>query len=130
MAEHFHNLRVAEIVPETDDALSVRFDVPSELADAFRFKAGQHLTLRATIGGEDVRRNYSLCVAPDEGVLRVTVKQIAGGVFSNWVAERLRVGDQIEAMAPLGSFTVPFEAGIEVEESRPATRSVSPRGPR
>ena len=111
MAEHFHALRVAEIVPETDDALSIRFDVPPELADAFRFKAGQHLTLKADIGTEEVRRNYSLCTAPDEGVMKVTVKRIAGGVFSNWVAETLRAGDMIDVMTPHGSFTVPFEAG-------------------
>ena len=111
MAEHFHALRVAEIVPETDDALSIRFDVPPELADAFRFKAGQHLTLKADIGAEEVRRNYSLCTAPDEGVMKVTVKRIAGGIFSNWVAESLRAGDMIDVMTPHGSFTVPFEAG-------------------
>ncbi len=109
MAEHFHVLRVAEIVSETDEAMSIRFDVPYDLVDAFRFKAGQHLTLRADIDGDDVRRNYSLCVAPDEGLLKVTVKRIAGGVFSNWVAERLTAGDTIEVMAPHGSFTVPFE---------------------
>ena len=51
MAEHFHALRVAEIVPETDEAMSIRFHVPPELAEAFRFKAGQHLTLMAPIGG-------------------------------------------------------------------------------
>lgn len=111
MAEHFHALRVAEIVPETDEAMSVRFDVPYELAEAFRFKAGQHLTLRADIAGEEVRRNYSLCVAPDEGVVKVTVKRIAGGVFSNWVAESLRAGDKLDVMTPHGSFTTPFEAG-------------------
>ena len=111
MAEHFHALRVAEIVPETDDALSIRFDVPPELADAFRFKAGQHLTLKADIGAEEVRRNYSLCTAPDEGAITVTVKRIAGGLFSNWVAESLRAGDMIDVMTPHGSFTVPFEAG-------------------
>lgn len=110
MAEHFHALRVAEIVSETDDALSVRFEVPPELADAFRFKAGQHLTLKADIDGEEVRRNYSLCTAPDEGAIMVTVKRIAGGVFSNWVAESLRAGDMIDVMTPHGSFTVPFEA--------------------
>jgi ring-1,2-phenylacetyl-CoA epoxidase subunit PaaE len=109
MAEHFHTLRVAEIVPETDEAMSVRFDVPDELKDAFRFKAGQHLTLKADIGGEEVRRNYSLCVAPDEGLVKVTVKRIAGGVFSNWVAETLRAGDTIDVMTPHGSFTVPFD---------------------
>ncbi len=85
MAEHFHALRVAEVVRETDDANSVRFDVPETLKSAFAFKAGQHLTMRADIGGEEVRRNYSLCVAPHEGQLKVTVKRIAGGVFSNWV---------------------------------------------
>jgi len=111
MAEHFHALRVAEIVPETDEALSIRFDVPPELVDAFRFKAGQHLTLKADIGAEEVRRNYSLCTAPDEGAITVTVKRIAGGLFSNWVAESLRAGDMIDVMTPHGSFTVPFEAG-------------------
>ena len=111
MAEHFHTLRVAEIVPETDEAMSVRFEVPDDLTDAFRFKAGQHLTLRVDINGEDVRRNYSLCVAPDEGAIKVTVKRIAGGLFSNWVATELKAGDTIEVMAPHGSFTVPFEAG-------------------
>ena len=111
MAEHFHTLRVAEIVPETDEAISIRFDVPHDLEGAFAFKAGQHLTLKAEIDGEDVRRNYSLCVAPDEGLVKVTVKRIAGGVFSNWVAESLKAGDMLDVMAPHGSFTVPFDAG-------------------
>ena len=92
MAEHFHALRIAEIVPETDEANSILFEVPDELKAAFRFKAGQHLTLRADIGGEEVRRNYSLCVAPDAGEIRVTVKRIAGGVFSNWVGDQPRKG--------------------------------------
>ena len=111
MAEHFHSIRVAEIVPETDEANSIRFEVPDELKGAFRFKAGQHLTLRADIGGEEVRRNYSLCVAPSDGELMVTVKQIAGGVFSNWVARELKTGDAIDVMTPHGSFTTEFDAG-------------------
>ena len=109
MAEHFHALRVAEILPETDEAMSIRFDVPPELANAFRFKAGQHLTLKADIGAEELRRNYSLCTAPGEGAIKVTVKRIAGGVFSNWVAESLRAGDMIDVMTPHGSFTTPFD---------------------
>ena len=64
MSVHFHALRVAEIVPETTEANSIRFEIPPELRDEFAFKAGQHLTLRATINGEEVRRNYSLCTAP------------------------------------------------------------------
>ena len=113
MAEHFHALTVAEIVAETDEAKSIRFAVPAELASAFAFRAGQHLTLRADIGGEEMRRNYSLCVAPDEGQLKVTVKRIAGGVFSNWVGDTLKPGDTIDVMTPHGSFTTEFQAGAE-----------------
>ena len=108
MAEHFYKLRVAEIVPETDEANSIRFEVPEGLEEVFQFKAGQHLSVRAEIAGEEVRRNYSLCVAPDEGQLKVTVKRIAGGVFSNWVGDNLRAGDTLDVMSPHGSFTVDF----------------------
>ena len=66
MSVHFHRLKVAEIVPETAEAYSIRFEIPPELRDQFAFKSGQHLTLRATINGEEVRRNYSLCTAPAE----------------------------------------------------------------
>jgi ring-1,2-phenylacetyl-CoA epoxidase subunit PaaE len=110
MAEHFHRLTVAEVVPETDEARSIRFAVPDELREVFRFRAGQHLTLRADIGGEEVRRNYSLCTAPADGDIMVTVKQIADGVFSNWVAAELKPGDELDVMTPHGSFTVPFDA--------------------
>jgi ring-1,2-phenylacetyl-CoA epoxidase subunit PaaE len=109
--KHFHSLEVAEIVEETAEARSIRFAVPPELAGTFAFRAGQHLTLRTTIGGEEVRRNYSLCTAPHEGALKVTVKQIAGGAFSNWVARELKVGDRLDVMPPHGSFTVDFEPG-------------------
>jgi len=105
MSVHFHELRVAEIVPETAEANSIRFEVPPELHDAFAFKAGQHLTLRATINGEEVRRNYSLCTRPGDGDWMVTVKRIGGGLFSNWVGDQLKAGDIVEVMVPHGSFT-------------------------
>jgi ring-1,2-phenylacetyl-CoA epoxidase subunit PaaE len=110
MSVHFHALKVAEIVPETSEANSIRFDVPPDLREAFAFKAGQHLTLRATINGEEVRRNYSLCTAPAEADWMVTVKRISGGVFSNWVADHLKAGDTIEVMVPHGSFTTDFKS--------------------
>ncbi|HWJ59579.1 MAG TPA: 2Fe-2S iron-sulfur cluster-binding protein [Sphingomicrobium sp.] len=109
MAEHFHALEVAEVIPETEEAMSIRFKVPHELKDAFKFKAGQHLTLMAVIGDEEVRRNYSLCTTPADQDLMVTVKKIAGGVFSNWVAQELKPGQRIAVMPPHGSFTVPFD---------------------
>ncbi|WP_294173844.1 2Fe-2S iron-sulfur cluster-binding protein [uncultured Sphingomonas sp.] len=108
MSKDFHRLTIAEIVPETEEARSIRFAVPPELADTYRFRAGQHLTLRTFIGGEEVRRNYSLCTAPQDGELKVTVKQIAGGAFSNWVARELKPGDELDVMPPHGSFTVDF----------------------
>ncbi|HET8750144.1 MAG TPA: FAD-binding oxidoreductase, partial [Sphingomicrobium sp.] len=100
MAEHFHALRVAEIVPETSEANSIRFEVPAELRERFAFRAGQHLTLRATLGGEEVRRNYSLCTAPDDNDWMVTVKRIGGGLFSNWVGDSVKAGDTIDVMPP------------------------------
>ena len=85
MSIDFHKLRVAEVKRETPDGVSVRFELPESLRETFAFRAGQHLTLRRDIEGEEVRRNYSVCVAPDEGVLKIGVKQIAGGVFSRSV---------------------------------------------
>ncbi|HEX8381443.1 MAG TPA: ferredoxin--NADP reductase [Allosphingosinicella sp.] len=111
MSTHFHSLAIAQIVDETAEAKSLRFEVPPELREAFSFKPGQHLTLKADIGGEEVRRNYSLCVAPQDGALMVTVKRIAGGLFSNWANDNLKPGDRIEVMEPHGSFTWDFSAG-------------------
>jgi ring-1,2-phenylacetyl-CoA epoxidase subunit PaaE len=110
MSVHFHKLVVREIVPETAEANSIRFEIPPALRDAFAFKAGQHLTLRATIEGEEVRRNYSLCTAPAESDWMVTVKRIGGGLFSNWVGDALKAGDTVEVMVPHGSFTTEFSA--------------------
>ena len=109
MSVHFHALRVAEVVPETAEANSIRFEIPPELRDQFAFKAGQHLTLRASINGEEVRRNYSLCTAPDDDDWMVTVKRIGGGLFSNWVGDSLKAGDTVDVMVPHGSFTTEFD---------------------
>jgi ring-1,2-phenylacetyl-CoA epoxidase subunit PaaE len=108
MSASFHRLTIAEVIEETAEAKSIRFALPAELADTFRFKPGQHLTLRAELGGEEVRRNYSLCVAPADGQLKVTVKRIAGGLFSNWANDTLAPGDAIDVMPPHGSFTWDF----------------------
>jgi ring-1,2-phenylacetyl-CoA epoxidase subunit PaaE len=110
MSIDFHKLRVAEVKRETPDAVSVRFEVPEELREAFKFRAGQHLTFRREIGGEELRRNYSVCVSPSEGLLKIGVKKIAGGVFSGWVNDELKAGDVIDVMAPHGSFCWTFDA--------------------
>jgi ring-1,2-phenylacetyl-CoA epoxidase subunit PaaE len=88
----FHKLRVAEVRRETADAVSILFDIPGPLQETFRFKAGQHLTLRADLNGEDLRRNYSICAAPHENEIRIAVKLMPGGRFSNWMNAALRPG--------------------------------------
>jgi ring-1,2-phenylacetyl-CoA epoxidase subunit PaaE len=109
MDTRLYTLIIADVVPETAEAKSIRFALPEELRHTFSFKPGQHLTLKAEIAGEEVRRNYSLCVSPSEGQLKVTVKRIAGGAFSNWANDNLRPGDRVEVMAPHGSFTWEFD---------------------
>ncbi|MDB5676305.1 MAG: phenylacetate-CoA oxygenase/reductase, PaaK subunit, partial [Sphingomonas bacterium] len=84
MSASFHPLKITDVRREIDDAVSLRFELPEGLRETFRFVPGQHLTLRTSIDGEEIRRNYSLCVAPHEDELRVAIKQINGGLFSTW----------------------------------------------
>ena len=105
----FHPLRVERVERETRDAVAITFAVPEALAAQYRFAPGQHLTLRASIGGADVRRSYSICSAAPDGALRIAVKRCAGGVFSTWANESLKAGDTIDVMPPLGHFNVPLD---------------------
>jgi ring-1,2-phenylacetyl-CoA epoxidase subunit PaaE len=105
----FHDLRVRRIEPDTAEASIVTFDVPDELRAVFGFTQGQYLTLRKTIDGQDLRRSYSICAGVDDGELRVGVRKVKGGTFSNWINEKLVVGDRISVMAPQGRFFVPIE---------------------
>lgn len=107
----FHRLTVSEVRRETRDAVSIRFEVPGHLADDFTFQAGQYLTLKADINGEDVRRNYSICASPHDGELRIAVKALPGGKFSTFANQVLRAGDVLDVMPPSGHFTAPFDAG-------------------
>ena len=104
----FHRLPVAKVERETRDAVAITFAVPDALAEPFRFAAGQHLTLRTDIGGEDVRRSYSICSGVHEGTLRIAVKRNPGGVFSAWANESLKAGDMLDVMPPMGHFNVPL----------------------
>lgn len=108
MAE-FHKIKVSDIYKETKDTSVVTFEIPDDLKERFRFHQGQHLTLKADINDEDVRRSYSLCSSPLDGQWKVAVKQILGGKFSTYINETLKKGDAIEVMAPSGVF------GVEVQ---------------
>jgi ring-1,2-phenylacetyl-CoA epoxidase subunit PaaE len=104
----FHTLRVAEVRRETQDTVSIVFDVPASLQEKFSFKPGQYLTLRALLDDADVRRNYSVCSSPLDGELRVAVKMLAGGVFSTYANQTLMVGDQLDVLPAAGHFTTAF----------------------
>jgi len=109
----FHELRVTEVFPLTDDSVTVTFDVPPELRPSFDYIPGQHVTVRKFIDGEDVRRSYSICAPAGSGKLRVGVKKLTGGVFSTYMTEKLEAGETIEVMSPVGEFT------IDIDPERP-----------
>jgi ring-1,2-phenylacetyl-CoA epoxidase subunit PaaE len=106
----FHPLQVARVERETRDAVAITFAVPEALRGQYRFAQGQHLTLRAVVDGEDVRRSYSICSAVQDGTLRIAVKKSPGGVFSTWANTMLKAGDTVDVMPPLGHFNVPLDA--------------------
>src|SRR5499427_5431088 len=113
----FHRLAVSDLRRETEDAISMTFAIPHDLAGDYSFLPGQYLTLRTTMDGEEVRRSYSICSGPDDGELRIAVKKVDGGAFSNWAADELKSGDELDVMTPTGRFGVvpiPDEARIHV----------------
>lgn len=109
MASHFHTLTVARVTPEAAGAAAITFTVPPALREKFEFRPGQFLTLRTTVGGQEVRRSYSICSPrqryEDAGELDVGIKPVEGGSFSRWAVSQLQPGAQVEVMPPDGRFT-------------------------
>lgn len=101
----FHKLSVKNIKRETDKAISISFNLPENLIESFAFKAGQYITLKTEIDGHEIRRDYSLCVSPKSGELKVAVKEVKDGTFSAYANNTLKVGDTIEVAPPKGRFT-------------------------
>jgi ring-1,2-phenylacetyl-CoA epoxidase subunit PaaE len=110
MLRDFHAVTIAEVKRETPDAVSVAFTVPEALRDAFRFQAGQHLTLRTLLDNEEVRRNYSICSGPGDA-LRIAIKRVEGGHFSVWANAALVSGTVVDVMPPQGRFVLPESDG-------------------
>src|SRR3954465_5998184 len=116
-APRFHRLAVNDLRRESAAAVSLPFAIPAELADDYSFMPGQYLTLRTTMDGEEVRRSYSICSGPDDGEVRIAVKKVDGGAFSNWAADELKPGAELDVMTPTGRFGVthaPDEARVYV----------------
>jgi ring-1,2-phenylacetyl-CoA epoxidase subunit PaaE len=109
MTPKFHSLKISDVRKETEDTVSIAFEIPSDLKNDYAFKSGQYLTLRATINGEDTRRSYSLCSAPHENEWRVAVKQVEQGKFSTYANNDIKIGQEMEVMTPTGNFLITTE---------------------
>ncbi len=101
----FYKLNIKEVKRETKDAVSILFNVPAELQSNYKFVAGQYLNLKLTLDGEEVRRAYSICSAPESGELRIAVKAVKNGLFSQFANAKLKAGDTLEVGSPEGKFT-------------------------
>ena len=117
----FHNLTIASLRRETADSVSLAFTVPEGLRGAYHYTPGQYLTLRAIIGGEDVRRSYSICSGLDDDELRVAIKRVPGGVFSNWANDTLRVGEALDVMTPEDRKSTRLNSSHEIPSRMPSS---------
>ncbi len=103
-SKYFQNLIVKNIDKQTKDSVKITFDIPEVLKEDFKYVAGQYLTIRKNINGEDLRRSYSICTAPEEDAVSIVVKKVEDGRFSTYAVEDLKEGDSLEVMYPTGNF--------------------------
>lgn len=108
----FHNLKIKDVRQETDDCVSISFEIPLELKDEFQYKQGQYVTIRKNIDGEEIRRSYSACSSPIvESDLRIAVKKVDKGRMSGFLNNGIEVGESIEVMKPMGNFYTEMPSG-------------------
>jgi ring-1,2-phenylacetyl-CoA epoxidase subunit PaaE len=107
----FYKLQVKEVKRETPSAVSIVFNIPTELQSAYQFTAGQYINLKLTLDGQEIRRAYSICSSPESGELRIAIKSVKNGNFSKFANENLKVGDIIEVGQPEGKFTFEPQVG-------------------
>jgi len=111
----FLKLIIKEVKRETADAVSILFNVPEELKLDYKFIAGQYVNLKLTLDNQEIRRAYSICSAPESGELRIAVKAVKNGLFSQFANTKLKAGDVLEVGQPEGKFT--FEPDAERQKN-------------
>lgn len=109
----FHNLEVIDVRRETEDAVSFAVGVPAELKEKFKYEPGQYLTFKMESDGEEIRRSYSICSGLNDNELRVAVKEVPKGRFSTFANRKLKVGDTLDVMTPIGNFTTEINANTD-----------------
>src|SRR5258708_21536710 len=107
---HFKKLLVDKTRRKTDDCVSIAFAIPPPLKEAFHYHQGQNITIRTQLGGEEVRRSYSICSSPLDDELRIAVKRVPGGIFSTFANEQLQKGQELEVLPPSGKFYTELKA--------------------
>lgn len=105
MTPKFYPLVIKDIRKETDECVSIAFEMPEELKSEYAYKPGQYLSFKWMANGEEIRRSYSLCSSPCDNEWRVAVKQVENGLFSTFANTELKVNDTLEVMTPMGNFT-------------------------
>ena len=106
MSIHFQKLVISDATRETDDAIIVAFDVPQELKSVFTFLPGQNITVRSVVNETELRRSYSICSEPGDPLLRIAIREVAGGIFSAWAVRTFVKGHMVDVLPPTGTFTV------------------------
>ncbi len=106
----FHKLTIQKIIKETENAVSILFDIPAELKASFSFVAGQYITIKKVLSEKEVRRAYSICASPNSNELKVAVKAVEHGTFSTYATSKLKEGDVLEVAEPEGKFILKPEA--------------------
>ncbi len=110
MSIQFYKLRVSRVTQETDDAVSLIFDIPGDKTDVFEFIQGQYVTLKFEINGQEARRAYSMSSSPLDKRTTVTVKRIEEGLVSNFINNNIKAGDEVDVMPPQGRFFTKLDA--------------------
>ncbi len=100
----FYKLTIKEVQRETEDAVSLLFDIPTDLQEKFKFTPGQYITIKATLNSQEVRRAYSICSSLQSNTIRIGIKAVEGGTFSIYATNNLKAGDVLEVSPPEGRF--------------------------
>lgn len=112
---HFHILKTSKVSKETNDCINIAFEIPENLKNNFKFKQGQYINVRRLIGGEDLRRSYSIVNAPSEGnsEIEILVKRMNDGRVSKFLNDEVQLGDELEILEPAGHFYTNYHASNE-----------------
>lgn len=112
----FHSLIVKDVTRETADCVSIAFQIPAHLSNEFTYLQGQYITFKLNVGGQEIRRSYSVCSSPlTDADLRVAVKKVKEGKGSTYLNDLVKVGDVLEVMTPMGNFNTPMNASNKKE---------------